>query len=43
MQRKTYLQIDGNTLERNVRNIKEKYNNYKYYIGVVKIMLIIMV
>lgn len=36
MYRKTYIEIDCEALENNVKEIKEKYNNYKYYIGVVK-------
>ncbi len=36
MYRKTYVEIDCEALENNVKEIKEKYNNYKYYIGVVK-------
>lgn len=36
MYRKTYAKIDGKILEENVREIKKKYNEYTYYIGVVK-------
>ena len=36
MYRKTYVEIDGNVLENNIKEIKEKYNEYKYYIGVIK-------
>ncbi len=36
MYRKTYALINNDILEQNVKNIKEKYNDYKYYIGVVK-------
>ena len=36
MQRKTYAYIDGNILENNITEIKKKYPDYKYYIGVVK-------
>lgn len=36
MYRKTYVEIDGNILENNIREIKEKYNDYEYYFGVVK-------
>lgn len=36
MYRKTYAKIDGNILEENVKEIKKKYNEYEYYIGVVK-------
>ncbi len=36
MQRKTYALIDGDQLEKNVKEIKRKYPDYKYYIGVVK-------
>ncbi len=36
MYRKTYVEIDCETLENNIKEIKEKYNQYKYYIGVVK-------
>jgi alanine racemase len=33
---KTYLEINLDTLKNNVENIIKKYNNYKYYFGVVK-------
>ena len=36
MYRKTYVEIDCEALENNIKEIKEKYNDYKYYIGVVK-------
>ena len=36
MYRKTYVEVDCERLENNIKDIKEKYNNYKYYIGVVK-------
>lgn len=36
MYRKTYVEIDVNQLKENVKNIIEKYNEYKWYIGVVK-------
>ena len=36
MYRKTYVKIDCNKLENNIKEIKNKYSNYKYYIGVVK-------
>lgn len=36
MYRKTYAKINGLTIEKNVKEIKNKYNNYEYYIGVVK-------
>ncbi len=36
MIRKTYVEIDGQILEENILNIKKKYPDYKYYIGVVK-------
>lgn len=36
MYRKTYVEIDCEKIENNIKEIKEKYNNYKYYIGVVK-------
>lgn len=36
MYRKTFAKIDGNILARNVAEIKNKYNNYEYYIGVIK-------
>ena len=31
-----YIEIDTNVLKDNIKNIKDKYNDYKYYIGVVK-------
>ena len=36
MYRKTYAKIDGKVLEKNVKEIKNKYKDYNYYIGVVK-------
>lgn len=36
MYRKTYVEIDCEALENNIKEIKTKYNKYKYYIGVVK-------
>ncbi len=36
MYRKTYALIDEDKLKNNIKEIKEKYNNYDYYIGVVK-------
>lgn len=36
MYRNTYAHIDNNILTDNVKKITTKYNNYKYYIGVVK-------
>lgn len=36
MYRKTYVEIDCEALENNIKEIKNKYNEYKYYIGVVK-------
>ena len=36
MYRKTYALIDEDILKENIKEIKNKYNNYKYYIGVVK-------
>lgn len=36
MYRKTFARIDGNILKNNIQEIKKKYNNYEYYIGVVK-------
>lgn len=36
MIRKTYVTINENILEDNVRKITKKYPNYKYYFGVVK-------
>ena len=36
MYRKTYVEIDGKILKSNIEEIISKYNNYKYYIGVVK-------
>lgn len=36
MYRKTYVNIDGEVLENNIKDIKNKYNDYEYYIGVVK-------
>ena len=36
MYRKTYVKIDNSVLTNNIEKIIKKYNNYKYYIGVVK-------
>ena len=36
MQRKTYAEIDGDIIKNNVLEIKKKYPDYQYYIGVVK-------
>jgi len=36
MYRKTYVKIDNDVLTDNVKKIIDKYNTYKYYIGVVK-------
>lgn len=36
MYRKTYATIDGTILEKNTKEIIKQYNDYKYYIGVVK-------
>ncbi len=36
MYRKTFARIDGDILESNIEEIKMNYNNYEYYIGVVK-------
>lgn len=36
MYRKTYVVINEDAIRNNVKEIKEKYSNYQYYIGVVK-------
>lgn len=36
MYRNTYVEIDGNLLENNIKDIKKNYSDYKYYFGVVK-------
>ena len=36
MYRKTYVEIDEEILKNNIKNIRENYNSYKYYFGVVK-------
>lgn len=36
MYRNTYVKIEESNLQNNVETIIKKYNNYKYYIGVVK-------
>lgn len=36
MYRSTYIEINNKFLLENVKEIKKEYNNYKYYIGVVK-------
>ena len=34
--KENYIEIDTKILKQNIENIKNKYNDYKYYIGVVK-------
>lgn len=36
MYRKTYIEINLDNLCHNIKNITETFNNYKYYIGVIK-------
>lgn len=36
MYRPTYIKVDGNILENNIKNIISKFSDYKYYIAVVK-------
>lgn len=36
MYRKTYVEVNLNCIENNVKKILNKYNDYKYYFGVVK-------
>ena len=36
MYRNTYLEIDENILKQNIKEIRKKYSDYKYYFGVVK-------
>ena len=36
MYRSTYIEINNKTLLENVKEIKKEYNNYKYYIAMVK-------
>lgn len=36
MYRKTYVEIDLDNISKNVRNIIKKYNDYKYYMAMVK-------
>lgn len=36
MYRKTYMEIDLDILSKNVKNIINKYNDYKYYIAMIK-------
>lgn len=36
MYRKTYVEINVDNIQNNIKNIIKKYNDYKYYIGVVK-------
>ena len=36
MYRKTYVEIDEDILKKNTKEVINKYNEYKYYIGVVK-------
>ena len=36
MYRKTYVEVDLDNIGNNVKNIIKKYNDYKYYIAMVK-------
>ena len=36
MYRNTYVEIDLKNINNNVKNLINKFNNYKYYFGVVK-------
>ena len=36
MYRNTFALVDNNKLKENIKEIINKYDNYKYYIGVVK-------
>ena len=36
MYRKTFVEINLDNLSSNIKNIVERYNNYKYYIGMIK-------
>ena len=36
MYRKTFVEVNIDSLKENVSNIIKKYNNYKYYIAMVK-------
>ena len=36
MYRPTYIKVDGNIIENNIRNIISNYSDYKFYIAVVK-------
>ena len=36
MYRNTYVEVNLKNIEENVRKLISKYNNYKYYFGVVK-------
>ena len=36
MYRQTYVEIDLDKIEKNIKEIKDKYSGYKYYFGVVK-------
>lgn len=36
MYRKAYVEIDVDKIQNNIRNVIKKYDDYKYYIGVVK-------
>ena len=34
--RKTYVEIDLKSIESNIKKVVEKFNNYKYFFGVIK-------
>ena len=36
MYRQTYVEIDLDKIETNIKTIKDKYSGYRYYFGVVK-------
>ena len=36
MYRNTYVEIDTDIIAKNVQNIISKYNDYQYYIGIIK-------
>ena len=36
MYRKTYIEVNLDNICHNVKNIVETFNDYKYYIGVIK-------
>ena len=36
MYRPTYINVDGNVIENNIKNIISNYSDYKYYFAVVK-------